>query len=377
MLYFPRPLPDELLGSLVARACCEIGLSHKELLFAITGVRRTYSSIFLPSYLRQLAALTKSDAEELVFAHSVFPYIVRFMPSASASRLKDLVLSRKGVSDGSFHSLTQSVTNGISYRRLCRMCIEEDQARFGTSYWHRSHMLPAVHYCSIHRQPLEETRILVKNFGRIWSYCMPHEVKGSQVEFSLPEWVQFEIASRSAAALKPNVDYTESWLPIYRQLAQEKGYLVAAPFIAGRRLAEDLEVAYGPDFLTRAGCGYANRPKGAWPALMVRPNVGGPFSPIKHILLYTYLSNCDNSTKTPNYVRPGKKPRDLAKLDAEISKAVKTGLRKWRRDLHQLTLAEFLTLCGCWEQYRHVKKENLPSTYRLVEDFRRANQCQG
>ena len=108
MLYFPRPLPDELLGSVVGRACRETGLTHKELVFAICGLRRTYSSIFLPSYLRRLAGLIQCDVEELIYAHSVFPYIVSFMSEVSAAKVRDLVLARQGISDGSFVSASFS-----------------------------------------------------------------------------------------------------------------------------------------------------------------------------------------------------------------------------------------------------------------------------
>jgi hypothetical protein len=372
VLHFPRPFPDELLGSLVGRACRETGLSHKELVFSLANVRGTYSSIFLPSYIRQLATLTKIDAEKLVYAHSAFPYIVSFMANDLAARLKDLVLSRVGISGGSFHSLTQSVTNGVAYRRLCRHCAQEDLSRFGTSYWHRSHMLPAVHYCAKHRQPLEETRIAVRNFGRLWSYCMPHEVKGACLDFGLPAWVLMEIASRSVVALEKHADYRDSWSDEYRRLAEDKGYVTPGPFIAGRQLACDIRAAYGPDFLAQADCTYTKE-RNAWPALMVRPRTKGPFSPVKHILLRTFLENCSTGPKLVNQVKCGRKPRDSFKLDEQLSKRVEAGLRRFHKRLHRLTLAEFMSECGCWSQYRHARNR-LPKTASLVEAFKAASR---
>lgn len=373
MLYFPRPFPDELLGSVVGRACRETGLTHKKLVFAICGLRRTYSSIFLPSYLRRLAGLIQCDVEELIYAHSVFPYIVSFMSEVSAAKVRDLVLARRGISDGSFHSLTQSVTNGVTYRRLCRQCTQDDLSKFGTSYWHRAHLLPGVYFCIKHHCPLDETRIPVKNYGRVWSYSMPHEVDGNVIDFNLPTWALPEISSRSAASLEPRSQYIQSWTVRYRDLAVDKGYLTSAPFIAGRQLSQDLKSTFGAEFLLQSGCDYPVQRRNAWPALLVRPQTEVPFVPVKHILLHTFLSNCPTAGAPVGYRTPGPKPRDILALDAELSRNVQAGLLRWRRKLHEFTLAEFMTMCGCWSQYRH-SRNSFPETSRLVERFKAASR---
>jgi len=372
MLYFPRPYPDELLGSLIGRACREIGLPHKELVFAVSGERGTYSSIFLPSYLKQLSVLTDIDIEELVFSHSSFPYIVSFMPAALMARLKDLVLKRQGVSGGSFNSLANSVTSGVLYRRLCRQCVAEDLQAFGTSYWHRSHMLPAVYYCVKHGQALEETNIAVKYFNARWSYYLPHEVIGHLIDFGIPNWVLLEIACHSRDALAKHADYPQSladWHALYRELAENKGYLQSSPTIASWQLARDLQHAYGSDFLLNAGCSYPLERRNSWPALMVRRRTEVPFIPVKHILLYTFLKHCGSAEKELSYKKPGKKPFDTCVLDEELSKKVKVGLKTLCQHLPHLTLAEFMTECGCWGPYRHGRK-NFPKTTALVEIFK-------
>lgn len=304
MRYFPRALPDELLGSLVGRACRETGLSLKALLFRIAGLRTTYDSIFLPSYIKPLSAVMRCDTEELLFSHTCFPYIVRFMSAAAGNSLKARVLSRDAIAGTSFQSLTQSVTFGVERRRRCQVCVKEDVIRFGTSYWHRSHLLPGVYYCVKHHYPLEETPLRITHRGGVWSYLMPHEVDGVRVDFTPPVGLLLEIALRSADALQTQDHYLDSWTGFYRRLAVEKGYAPSLPFNAAAQIAIDLRAGYSEGFLDRARCNFSTSLRRPWPALMMRPNTEMPFVPVKHILLWAFLNNCNSAKKAALREKP-------------------------------------------------------------------------
>lgn len=161
MRTLPKPLPDELLYSVLARATYRYGFwSPKQLLDLVYG-RRTVAAVpDLPSNLLALAGATveawNMSVEELALRHTLVGYYTHF--KGVVSRKSALV--QMAFDGGSIH-LQLGVCAGAARVpkrfRLCPTCHAYDIAAYGESYWHRAHHLPGVLVCHKHGDILLET----------------------------------------------------------------------------------------------------------------------------------------------------------------------------------------------------------------------------
>ena len=92
MPWLPKPYPDEVIGSVVARGCIQTGLSLKRLLSDIAGSNRSYASFLMSSNVVAMEAWCGIDPEELLQEHTMFPYAVGFMPKATRAALESKAL---------------------------------------------------------------------------------------------------------------------------------------------------------------------------------------------------------------------------------------------------------------------------------------------
>lgn len=148
-MYFPRPYPDELVGSLLLRACRHIGLP----MYAIDS-RLSYQgcgqrTLFRTGLLAQLSSATHLRAVEIVEQHTLFPYITRFVTD---SRRKALLASASSLDAQSLLQFAHFAKR-VCYAcrgRYCPICAATDLAQFGETYWHRLHCLPGMRLCPYH-----------------------------------------------------------------------------------------------------------------------------------------------------------------------------------------------------------------------------------
>lgn len=311
------------------------------------------------------------DAEKVLWEHTAFPFLVAFMPSGQIKKyelgLLDKLSNHKKFS---IDSLTGNVTKGVCFRRYCPICCDEQMQKFGESYWHRSQMLPAVHFCTRHQIPLLETPIPVRGLGSIWTNLLPHEVSGVPVKFNLPDWVQLALAQRTEHYLYHRSSRNRDWHAFYRKLAMEKGYQFKKPYIASQRFSRDFFAAYDAPFLLNTGCRLPQNQQRGWPALMLREaKINIPFSPVKHILLQEFLENCDELPKKVDYKNPGKKSRNYIELDIFLANAIQRKIKEINQTDQRLKICELLQQANCWPIFRHYRAQ-LPSSVALVEHFK-------
>lgn len=161
MRTLPKPLPDELLYSALARATYRYGFwSPKQLLDLIYGRRTVVAVPDLPSNLVALARATaeawQMSAEELALRHTLVGYYTHF----KGSRCRRSALAHMAADGGSFH-LRLGICAGAAcvpkQLRLCPACHAADIAAYGEAYWHRAHHLPGVLVCHQHGDVLLDT----------------------------------------------------------------------------------------------------------------------------------------------------------------------------------------------------------------------------
>lgn len=149
-MYFPRPYPDELVGSLLLRACRHTGLPMYAIVSRLSYHGCGHRTLFRSGLFAQLSSAIHLPATEIVEQHTLFPYITRFVKD---SRRKALLASASSLSAQSvlqFGHFAKRVCYACR-GRYCPVCAAADLAQFGETYWHRLHCLPGMRLCPYHR----------------------------------------------------------------------------------------------------------------------------------------------------------------------------------------------------------------------------------
>jgi hypothetical protein len=367
MLYFPRPYPDEIVGSLIWRASRHLGLPYKRVIQKISGGHQSYCSVLLPSYIPQISELTGVHPEKLLWQHTMFPYIVAFMSSDEIARLQKKILS--GVQDRNrLSSLTKSVSQGTRFRRLCVECARLDAEDHGETYWHRSHIPPGSHLCIEHEQLLFETRIPLTGTGSN-VLIMPSEAIGHPYPTILTRDVLGQIARNNESALGGDRGFA-SW---YRSQAMLKGYELSNHLVASSVLTQNLREFYGDALLSETGCAMVKAPTRQWPAMMIRESDRGPFSTIKHVLLATFLNSEDCMPKVKAFWT-NRSTTDHSLNDLACRAALILVVREVAREGRRVSVCNLVTRAGYWSRFRH-RPHHYPETCAFLVEFRRSNLC--
>jgi hypothetical protein len=118
--------------------------------------------------------------EDLLLRHTVFGYATGFHSIEKFSRARKNALDQQVGP-----ALFRSVSSYTPYRRFCRECARSEFFKLGESYWHLSHNLPGVQFCTRHRSMLVESALSTAGFGR--NRSLPHEAcvqPGRQLPYS-------------------------------------------------------------------------------------------------------------------------------------------------------------------------------------------------
>lgn len=164
-----RPLPDELLYSLIARSAVHVGhWSPKRLLGAFYSARGTLAIPDLPSSLARLVGIASAwglTVEELAYRHTLLPYYTHFMQPGERARVLEAMLDRRAHLHVRLGICAGAVAR-TAFFRLCPVCTKEDVANYGETYWRRMHHLPGVVVCAAHGEVLVETKVPFRPIGR-------------------------------------------------------------------------------------------------------------------------------------------------------------------------------------------------------------------
>ncbi|OBA03950.1 hypothetical protein A9P44_20240 [Paenibacillus polymyxa] len=145
--------PDELISSFMARMHWIRG--HK-------SIRATYNNLLelragrpvhdLPSGLVTFIQKFKfkCSVEELIYSHTLYPYYQPFWSEQQRRRVKKEMLSDKSQITHLVSGVMPSVIKTHKQLKLCPLCIQQDEQRYGEPYWHRAHQLPGVWACPTH-----------------------------------------------------------------------------------------------------------------------------------------------------------------------------------------------------------------------------------
>lgn len=242
--YTVRPYPDEELGSIVTRACRQLGLSQWSIAQHYFGAPQgtplgSYGNLLLPASI-----LTGMSPRELLWSHTLVPYGVATLPPALSRRVLNALTRGR--------ELNASPVLGKIGRRWCEACLHQDLATYGEPYWHRNHLLPGVTACHLHGTTLLRVapgRFVRSPIHRAVTYWLrgelPNELSGQPHRMPISWRLEHELARWSASALKGHRGLPAVLLP-----------------------ADELQQVFGPVLLRQAGC--SSDLTSTWPPTTLR-----------------------------------------------------------------------------------------------------------
>ena len=155
---FPKPYPDELIYSVLARYFVRSGYNKyvfaAEDLFSKKTVRPSFE--YFPTLSSEVVTeLTKgAELQEIIVNYTMFPYHCHFIPyDRKQAAMQSLVNM-----DGNYHDMVlfpkRKETPAMRY---CPVCVQEDRLKLGETYWHRLHQILELPVCPIHHCKIVET----------------------------------------------------------------------------------------------------------------------------------------------------------------------------------------------------------------------------
>ena len=368
MLPMHRPYEDELLASAVVRGCRFFGVTFKQLAQLMMGKHALTGSFLSFGPLSSYEQFFRLPAKELLARHTVVPYGTAFSSLDVQGRTVQAALSsdpaRYGVA-----SIISHAAGAPTVRRYCDMCIDEDEARHGESFWHLSHQLPGCFVCWKHGVVLKATDKSL--LDRIGVYKMPHEAQGIPCTKGKVPAAWHEVAKESARLASRGLTEPENREgDFYRRLAVQQGWLAdAGQAVSSQRVFDALSQRFDKSWLADADL-YSGERVRPWWGLMFQSVPLTPFSTVKHVV----MNNLLQGPAQPLRHKPvGYKGRDHSALDAEYRETVKTVIARREAAGEKCRKRDLLEEAGCWHIYRHDNgPQSLPAVHRVISKFQRS-----
>lgn len=380
MPILPKPYPDEIVGSIILRGRQRMALPWKPFLawiYATDSGRRTCSFVLEPS-LQRIALLCGTSPRELLYEHTVFPYVAAYLPRYEVERIETTLSAAERPMGVCTAALSQNVTQASPFRRYCACCAAEDKKRYGETYWHRVHQLPATLFCEKHDVPLIETGIRSTVSSRAEELSLPPVVPSPAFPPpSIERTKAFALLSHSRRALTDPQALRENWCERYREAARQAGYVRPSGQLATGMLGQAIQQFYGPDLLVHLRSSVvADKGHLAWPALLLRPGVKEPASVVRHILLEVFLEQAriSKGEQLALHNRP-RVSRDYAELDRLAAAQIQASIAKTASEGRRTTLFALLREAGISSAFRH-DRSRFPLCQALFEVFKASDQAQ-
>lgn len=266
--FFPVPEPGETVYSLFSRAVVRTGLPAKYLIEALTGQSRKTSLLTaLPGNIKRISESVPyghpwMDISSMVSNHTPFPYFSYFDTGdqRAAARLVMTETNSCMKTNMSLGLTMYRQERKSPYPRFCIDCLK-DQIKFGFTYFHREHQLPAVALCWKHGSKLSSGCQICNPFtGRIHGLMMAGRCQCSggitpaDPFYSLPEnqallkW----FADQSAYMVNSVGVVCDSTRSVLRQIYSRSGF-GRGSLLDYVKIADEIERKYGAEFLNWVG----------------------------------------------------------------------------------------------------------------------------
>lgn len=180
--FFPTPLPDETLYSIVSRYHRLGGFADAQAtcrkLFGNTDSGFMHDFPCGIDVLCESVNLWAGQQEATIRNHTMLPFYEPFLSEASLQATLAAMRQGDGERIKFILGLTASRLSAIHPLRACPECMNRDTIDFGSAYWHRSHQLPGVHVCGEHGVPLVILPLKTNKLSK-YRYLLPCDIPRS------------------------------------------------------------------------------------------------------------------------------------------------------------------------------------------------------
>lgn len=146
-----KPLSDELLQGWQGRMrAINLQPDDKSLASLIAAVihHRDDSVPIAADFIEHAAIILSMSRDSLIKHHTLTPFF------SALEGLRPSKLGTKSVGHRKAYERHAPFRLGSRFPRYCPQCAQEEHQRKGYSYWHRTHQLPGMLWCTTHRTPL-------------------------------------------------------------------------------------------------------------------------------------------------------------------------------------------------------------------------------
>lgn len=309
--FLPKPYPDEILYSILARYHIRSGnTSPKATLKELFNSQTTIATIDLPSNLdyliKNLQLISNYQIEDLIYKHTLYPFYSPFLPPNRANQVLE---SMKGDYGGNIHTRAGIMASSMTmpkYFRFCPTCLEEDLNKYGESYWHRIHQAPGVLVCPFHRQILQNSIVSLQGFNRHEYYAA--SIKNCPVN-SQEKIYNSETIDKLLILAQDILWVINNKLPSQELNWFRKRYINlmitnSLATVTGRvhqkRLLDNFLLFYGSEVLNAVNSMVSYTDENNWVSSIVRKHRKS-FHPIRHLLMMRFLQTSPEEFFQQNY----------------------------------------------------------------------------
>lgn len=260
--YFPVAYPDELFYSRCARyaewAGYRVGRAPLRDLFG-----KSYQTVgigfprHLDTFIAVLPPAYHEDHTQLINKGSLLPFYAPFLTSTRVEQLRQFMRNETSpVRSSGVLGWPGNKSIRPLHLRLCLACAEQDQARYGESYWHRTHQMPGVLWCPLHELLLHRST----TFGvdRLTTARQARTARMVPVEALQPQehkpLVQF---TKDAAWVLQNIDLPsdpDAMQKRYASLLADRNLASHSGQIREKAFLQAIGEFYPASLLSRFGC---------------------------------------------------------------------------------------------------------------------------
>lgn len=300
LTFFPKPYPDELLYSIIARYHVWSGNDEiSDTMEQLFDNRRERATLLIPKHLQRLAEKTKKyglNYETLLFEHTIFPFVTCFLNRDSFYTVLTCV-NNIDQKESLFYVYRHSLCP--RYLRYCSLCVRDDRDNYGEGYWHRKHQTYGVVMCDKHKCYLKESEIEILDnrnnryialelLNELDDNSEQKDVSGCRIELQIANDVEYiyrnhEFIRKLMWEKHFEIRETTIDLLFNRDLATKKG------LVKIDRLRHEFQVSYSSTQLKQLLTDFNDDKKSDWLIALCR---GGQNTvvPIRFILFADFLA---------------------------------------------------------------------------------------
>ncbi|OBY77997.1 hypothetical protein BBG47_18820 [Paenibacillus sp. KS1] len=291
---------DELLYSGIARYHVNAGnKTQRQTIEDLFGSRLVCATTDLPSHIDILASNIQNhySCEQLIQNHTLFPYYAYFMSQDKIDLARLLMI--RGANHGKVHAILGLMATKVKapkHLRFCRECYNAEAKEY-EPYWHRTHQLPGVSVCPLHKQPLSVSHVEYSTQNHKFEFVALSKIREEHypvVDIDTKWTKNLEYIAEQSASMLLSSSLQMKKMSSYKKKLCEQAYLTAQGRVKFTQLINDFRDFYSDVLLKHLNCEVTDVSE-TWLHKLIR-SPKEIIHPLRHLLLLRFLEAAHDSS---------------------------------------------------------------------------------